>query len=92
MLIRRREKRGKKTTVRIWPEAITALRSLREQFEPISRYGKNEALISSAILFLAEEAQQGRGLVRRQGRGWRPDPEAQMQPPARSNRPRLRLV
>lgn len=68
--------RGQKATVRIWPEARAALRSLREQFSPGSRYGLNEQLISSAILLLAEESTSG--LVRSKGR-WRPMSPAEAQ-------------
>lgn len=63
------QRTGRKTTVRIWPEAQAALRTLKDQFRAIDRYGKNEALISSAILLLAE--QSGAGLVNSGGR-WRP--------------------
>lgn len=44
--------RGRKTTFRLWPEAVAALRSLKEQFPPIDRYCKSEELISSAIKIL----------------------------------------
>lgn len=93
--------KGRKTVVRIWPEALTALASMKQQFPQIERCRMNAHLISSAILFLAEQSNQGLDLIHSHGR-LRPmsedqaqaqrerSPEYKQQPP--TARPALRLV
>ena len=92
---------GRQTTVRIWPEALAALTSMKQQFPKIEHYRLNEKLISSAILLLAEQSNQGLDLIRSRG-GLRPMSHAQAQaqgeryleykPHPPIARPALRLV
>lgn len=83
---------GHKITVRIWPEAVAALKSMKKTFPKISGYGLTEELISSAILHLNEQAKSGLGKIGGH-RGWRPmppswEPESEHPP----SPPRLHLV
>jgi|CXWL01.1.fsa_nt_gi hypothetical protein len=71
-------RRGRKTSFRLWPEALAALTGMKHQFPKIERCRLNEQLISSAILFLAEQSNQGLDLIRSRG-GLRPMSHAQAQ-------------
>jgi len=103
--MRRQRRTGQKRTMRIWPEALAALRAMKCHFPERDHYGVEQRIVSSALLFLAAESAYGLK-YRSNGPGLIPIPASEVrefdrhqalydskpQPSRTGSRPALRLV